>query len=249
MQKIDNKVVLITGASSGIGEATAKLLASHGAKVVLGARRKDRLEKITEDIRNAGYDAVHEVIDVTKYEDMLRLVKTALDVYGKVDVLFNNAGIMLLSPVHELRVDEWEKMIDINIKGVLYGMAAVLPVMREQNYGLIINTNSTAGYRVMENSAVYSGTKFAVRAISDGLRKEESTDKNIRVTNVAPGPVDTELVSHISDMELRKELSEFTKTKGLSAEDVAQAVLFAMSQPEGSSIDEIIISPTKKINK
>lgn len=249
MKDIEGKVVLITGASSGIGEAAAKLLASHGAKVVLGARRKDKLEKIAEDIRKSGKEAVYEVVDVTQYEDMLRMVKTAVNTYGKVDVLFNNAGVMLLSPLHDLKVDEWMKMIDVNIKGVLYGMAAVLPVMRKQNYGLIINTNSTAGYRVMANSAVYSGTKFAVRAISDGLRKEESSDKNIRITNVAPGPVDTELVSHISDTALRDELNEFTKTKGLSPEDVAEAVLFAINQPENASLDEIIISPAKKLGK
>lgn len=249
MQKIEGKVVLITGASSGIGEATAKLLAAHGAKLVLGARREDRLKKLVQDIRKDGKEAVYEVIDVTKYEDMLRMVKTAVDVYGKVDVLFNNAGVMLLSPVHDLKISEWETMIDINIKGVLYGMAAVLPVMREQNYGLIVNTNSTAGYRVMANSAIYSGTKFAVRAISDGLRKEESADKNIRITNVAPGPVDTELVSHISDTALREELNDFTKEKGLSAEDVAEGVLFAVSQPEHASVDEIILSPTKKLLK
>ncbi|MBW7459931.1 SDR family oxidoreductase, partial [Paenibacillus sepulcri] len=182
---IEGKVVAITGASSGIGEATALLLAERGAKVVLGARRSDRLEALAARIVNAGGEAAYASIDVRRRDDLSTLVQLACERYGKLDVLVNNAGVMPISPLDDLRVEDWEAMIDINIKGVLYGIAAALPVFRKQGFGHFVNTASTAAFRIVPNQSVYAGTKFAVRAISEGLR-QEAGDK-LRVTIISPG--------------------------------------------------------------
>lgn len=195
MSGIEDKVVVITGASSGIGEATALLLAARGAKVVLGARRPDLLEALADRIAGAGGQAAYARTDVKRRNDVSNLVKLACDRYGKLDVLVNNAGIGPISPLDDLRVEEWEEMIDINIKGVLYGIAAALPVFRKQGFGHFVNTASTAGHKTVPNQSVYSGTKFAVRAISEGLR-QEAGDK-LRVTIISPGFVRTDFVETV----------------------------------------------------
>ena len=195
MPGIDDKVVVITGASSGIGEATALLLAQRGARVVLGARRSDRLEALAARIAEAGGEAAYACTDVRRREDLAALVKLACERYGKLDVLVNNAGIMPVSPLDDLRVEDWEEMIDINIKGVLYGIAAALPVFRKQGFGHFVNTASTAGHKTVPNQSVYFGTKFAVRAISEGLR-QEAGDK-LRVTIISPGFVRTNFAERV----------------------------------------------------
>ena len=240
-----NKVVLITGASSGIGEATAKLLALEGYRVFLGARRQEKLVQIVEEINQNGGNAAYCKLDVTDKESFARFIQTAIDVFGRIDVLVNNAGIMLTSLIRDGKQDEWDRMIDINLKGVLNGVVAVLPVMHAQNSGMIINTTSTAAYRVQDGSAVYSATKFAVRAFSDGLRREESSH-GIRVTTIAPGPTKTELTQHISDPNLKENLTKVVEDGGCHAIDIAKGIALAISMPSSASIDEMIISPTHK---
>ncbi len=237
----ENKVVIITGASSGIGEATAKLLAKNGAKLVLAARREDRLQALKEEIEQLGGQAVYQVTDVTKTEQLEQLAKLAQETYGSVDVLVNNAGLMPLSQLHKNKQDEWDTMVDVNIKGVLYGIGAVLPYMRKQKSGHIINISSVAGHEVMPSSAVYSGTKFAVRAITEGLRKEESVDNNIRATIISPGAVDTELKDHITDEEIKQGIGNM---QAIDADAIARAINYAVSEPDDVSINEILIRPT-----
>jgi NADP-dependent 3-hydroxy acid dehydrogenase YdfG len=198
---IKDKVVVITGASSGIGEATALLLAERGAKVVLGARGPNRLETLAARIADAGGEAAYAPTDVKRREDVTNLVKLACERYRKVDVLVNNAGIMPVSPLDDLRVEDWEEMIDINIKGVLYGIAAALPVFRKQGFGHFVNTASTAGHKTVPNQSVYSGTKFAVRAISEGLRQEAGD--NLRVTIISPGFVRTNFADSVTNPEVK----------------------------------------------
>lgn len=249
MDNIKGKVIVITGASSGIGEATARKLSAEGGKVVLGARRTERLEKLAADLRKAGGEVAFQQTDVTNKTDVQALVQTAVEKYGHVDVLFNNAGLMPLSPLRDLKVEEWERMIDVNIKGVLYGIAAVLPMMREQKSGHIINTDSVAGYAVSPGGwAVYSGTKFAVRAIAEGLRLEESPYSGIRVTNVSPGAVQTELPSTITDPKIKKQVEEKEKFRGIKPEAIATAVAYAISQPDEVAINEVIVRPTAQQN-
>lgn len=237
----ENKVVIITGASSGIGEATAKLLAKNGAKLVLAARREDRLKALKEEIEQLGGQAVYQVTDVTKTEQLEQLAKLAQETYGSVDVLVNNAGLMPLSQLHKNKQDEWDTMVDVNIKGVLYGIGAVLPYMRKQKAGHIINISSVAGHEVMPSSAVYSGTKFAVRAITEGLRKEESVDNNIRATIISPGAVDTELKDHITDEDIKQGIGNM---QAIDADAIARAINYAVSEPDDVSINEILIRPT-----
>ncbi|PRO22261.1 SDR family oxidoreductase, partial [Acinetobacter baumannii] len=192
MNNIENKVVVITGASSGLGEATARLLAKKGAKVALGARRTEKLEAIVHDIRAEGGQAEFIGMDITKPQEVQALIEKALSAFGQIDVLVNNAGLMSIAPLSELKVDEWDRMIDINIKGVLYGIAATLPVFQKQNFGHFINLASVAGIKVFSpGGTVYSGTKFAVRAISEGLRHE--VGGTIRTTTIEPGAVESEL--------------------------------------------------------
>ncbi len=243
MSDLDGKVVAITGASSGIGEAAAKLLAASGAKVVLGARRADRLEAVAADIRKAKGEVEVEAIDVTRREDLERLVSLAQERFGRLDVLISNAGLMPLSPLDDLKVEEWDRMIDVNIKGVLYGIAAALPVFRKQQSGHFINVSSVAGHRVGPNTAVYSATKFAVRALSEGLR-QEAGDK-IRVTIISPGAVESELAETISDPALKKRMDDYRKI-AIPAEAIARAMAFAIGQPANVDINEILVRPTSQ---
>jgi len=242
MSNIQDKVVIITGASSGIGEATAKELASKGVKLVLAARREDRLKKLQEEIQKNGGQAIYKVTDVASHEQMEELAEYVLTEFGKIDVMVNNAGVMPLSPVYQKKINEWDSMIDINIKGVLYGIAAVLPSMRERKERHIINVSSIAGHLVFHASAVYSGTKFAVRAITEGLRKEEAPN-NIRTTIISPGTISTELLESISDEELKSEIVEVSKI-GIEPASIARAIAFAIEQPSEVAINEMIVRPT-----
>jgi NADP-dependent 3-hydroxy acid dehydrogenase YdfG len=242
-KNIEGKVVVITGASSGLGESTARHLAELGATVVLGARRKDRLDTITKDIVAKGGKALAVTVDVTKREQVDRLIQEAVKAYGKVDVLINNAGVMPIAPLSALLVDEWEKMIDINIKGVLYGIAAALPVFTKAKSGHFINLSSVAGIKVFApGGSVYSGTKFAVRAISEGLRMETRKD-NIRVTIVSPGAIDSELKEGSSDEGAAQNIKEFYKI-AIPADSIARAIAYAIKQPGDVEIDEIVVRPT-----
>jgi len=234
-----NKIVLITGASSGIGEATARVLADAGMTVVLGARRTDRLDRLAAEITAAGGTARVSKLDVTDRADVAAFAKEAIDTFGRVDVLINNAGIMPLSPMAALKVDEWEQMVDVNIKGVLWGIAAVLPTMNEQGSGHIVNIASIGGLQVSPTAAVYCATKFAVRAISDGLRQEND---RIRVTSVCPGVVESELANSISDETARREMASF-RAVALKPEAIGRAILHAITQPADVDTTEIVIRP------
>lgn len=239
---ISNKVIVITGASSGLGEATARHLASLGARVVLGARRKDRLTDIAKDIHSAGGKAEVVVTDVTQKESVDALIQAAIDHYGRIDVLINNAGLMSIAPLSETKIDEWDRMIDINIKGVLYGIAATLPVFQKQQSGHFINISSVAGIKVFSpGGTVYSGTKFAVRAITEGLRHE--VGEHIRTTTISPGAIDSELKygsSHKESAELVKD----RYTIAIPAETIAKAIAYAIEQPSNVDISEIVVRPT-----
>lgn len=243
MENIKSKVVIITGASSGIGESTAKRLAAEGANVVLAARREDKLKLLTDEIRGAGGEAVYLKADVTSREDMNSLAQLAMDTYGQIDVLVNNAGIMPNSRLNELKVDEWDRMIDVNVKGVLHAIAAVLPFMKIQKSGHVINVSSISGHIIVPTTAVYSATKFAVRAISEGLRQEESPEFGIRSTNISPGVVETELLNSVTSPEVIG-MSEWIRSLSISPERVAAAIAYAINEPDDTSINEIIIRPT-----
>jgi NADP-dependent 3-hydroxy acid dehydrogenase YdfG len=242
MGGIGGKVVAITGASSGIGEATAALLAERGAKLVLGARRLDRLDALANRIAAAGGEASFARTDVRRRTDLTNLIKLALERHGKLDVLINNAGIGPVSLLDDLRVEDWEAMIDINIKGVLYGIAAALPVFRRQGFGHFINTASTAGLIIRPTMAVYSGTKFAVRAISEGLR-QEAGDK-LRVTIITPGFVKTDFVDSVSTPSVKAQLEEARDRFAIPADAIARAIAFAIEQPADVDVSEIIVRPT-----
>lgn len=239
MSNIHNKVVLITGASSGIGEAAARLIAAKGAHVVLGARRTERLEKLVGEIRSEGGSASARALDVTDMNSMQAFVEFAKAQHGKVDVIINNAGVMPLSPLAALKVDEWNQMLDVNVRGVLHGIAAVLPGMQAQGFGQVINISSIGGLAVSPTAAVYCATKFAVRAISDGLRQE--TDK-IRVTVVCPGVVESELADSISDEVAREEMRAF-RSVALGADAIARALVYAIDQPDDVDVSEIVVRP------
>lgn len=241
MMAIKDKVIIIMGASSGIGEATAKLLAEQDAKLIIAARRLDRLKAIKEAFPNA--DIHIQQADVTNYEEVKKVADLAMDTYGRIDVLYNNAGIMPTAPIVEGRRDEWRKMLDINIMGVLNGIAAVVPIMAEQKSGHIISTDSVAGHVVYPDSAVYCGTKFAVRAIMEGLRQEQRGN-NIKSTIISPGAVATELYKTISDKEVSEGLHEAQKEWGLIPEDIATAVVFAIDTPDRMSVSDMIVRPT-----
>jgi NADP-dependent 3-hydroxy acid dehydrogenase YdfG len=240
---ITGKIVVITGASSGMGAAAARHLAAKGAAVVLGARRADRIEALVAEIVAAGGKAVAVATDVTRRDDLQRLVGAAVDTYGRVDVLINNAGIMPLSPLERVKVDEWDQMIDVNLKGVLYGVAAALPHMMTQKSGHIINISSVAGHKLFGGSAVYSATKFAVRALSEGLR-QEMAPHNIRTTIISPGAVKTELLDHISETDVQKTNQDYVGQIGVPAETLARLVAFAINEPEDVGINEILFRPT-----
>lgn len=237
---VKGKVIAITGASSGIGEAAAKLLAQRGAHVVVGARRTDRLEKLVSGIRAEGGSAEFRALDVTKQEDVEAFVNFANEKYGKVDVVINNAGVMPLSPLAALKVSEWNQMIDVNIRGVLHGIAAGLPVMKKQGFGQFINVSSIGGHAVYPTAAVYCATKYAVIAISEGLRQEHG---NIRVTVISPGVTESELADTITDAGAAENMREFRRI-AIGADAIARAIAFAVEQPDGVDVNEIIVRPT-----
>jgi NADP-dependent 3-hydroxy acid dehydrogenase YdfG len=240
---IAGKIVVITGASSGLGESTARLLAAQGAKVVIGARRTDRIDSVVRDIARAGGEAIGVRTDVTVRKDVEGLVQTALKKFDRVDVIVNNSGIMPIAPLVALKVDEWDRMIDVNIKGLLYGVAAVLPAMQKQGHGHIINIASVLGFKVLTpGGTVYSATKFAVRAITEGLRVELKAH-NIRTTAISPGVVATELPESSSEEATRQHLRDFYKI-AIPSDSIAQAIAYAIEQPATVDINEIVIRPT-----
>jgi NADP-dependent 3-hydroxy acid dehydrogenase YdfG len=243
MTGITGKVVVITGASSGIGEATARLLAERGARVVLGARRTERIDDIADEIRNGGGVAITWRTDVTQPEDLVRLVGAAVDEFGRLDVLVNNAGISKIGPMSDLDVDGWSAMIDVNLRGVLHGIGAALPVFRRQGRGHFVTTVSTAGLKIVPTMAVYAATKNAVRTIMEGLR-QESTDGVLRTTSISPGFVDTQLDSSIDDSGVREQIRRTMNDFGLPPAAVARAIVFAIEQPRDVEIGDITIRPT-----
>ncbi|WP_111656731.1 SDR family oxidoreductase [Isoalcanivorax indicus] len=235
-----NKIVLVTGASGGIGEGIARELAAHGAKVLLGARRGDRIDAIAKEIRAAGGTAEARILDVTDCSAMAAFAQAALDLWGRIDVLVNNAGVMPLSPLAAGKLDEWERMVDVNIKGVLWGIGAVLPIMTRQESGQIINIGSIGALQVVPTAAVYCATKFAVRAISDGLRQESSA---IRVTCVNPGVVESDLASTITHEDTRAVMDQY-RAIALQPEDIARAVRQVIEAPDSVDTTEITLRPT-----
>ncbi len=240
MSNIEGKVVAITGASSGIGEATARLLAAAGAHVVIGARRIDRLEQFANEVSGAGQSVRIKQLDVTSQSDAEDFVSYAVAEFGRLDVIVNNAGVMPLSPMNALKVGEWDRMIDVNIRGVLYGIAAVLPIMNRQGYGQIINVSSIGGLGVAPTAAVYCATKYAVRAISDGLRQENN---KLRVTCVYPGVVESELANTITDKSAADFMVDYRKI-ALKPDAIARAILHVIEQPEDVDTSEIVVRPT-----
>jgi len=245
MNALENKVVVITGASSGIGEATAKLLAQNGANIVIAARRKERLIKLQNEI---GADKCEiAVTDVTVSGDTDAMAKTAIDRFGKIDILVNNAGLMPLSFMKNLHTDEWHRMVDVNIKGVLNCLGSVLPHMKERQEGHIVNISSVAGRRVFPGGAVYCATKFAVTALSEGLRMELAPALNIRVTTIEPGAVATELPDHITDEEIIEGFKKrFATLTRLTSEDIAESIRYAVSQPDHVNVNEILVLPREQ---
>ena len=238
---IKGKVVAITGASSGIGEAAALMLAAGGAKVVLGARREDRLKALVNRIKEAGGEAVYLVTDIKRRNDLINLVNLARDTYGRLDVIINNAGISHLSRTDELQVEDWEEMIDVNLKGTLYGIAAALPVFKEQGSGHIINIISTSGIKIVPLQGVYAGTKNAVRTITEALRQESGGQ--YCVTGISPGFVNTELADHIKDEVAKASIKEKAAKIAISPNAIAAAVVYAISQPDNVDVGDIVIRP------
>lgn len=243
---LKNKVVLITGASSGIGKATATKLAGEGASVVLCARSEDELMKLKDKIEDDGGKALVVKTDVTKPADFEKAVSQTLDKYGSIDVLVNNAGLMPLSYVEKLKTDEWEKMVDVNIKGVLNGVAAVLPTMRKNKSGHIINISSSAAHNYFPGGAVYCATKIAVKMFSEGLRKELAPEYGINVTSIEPGAVDTSLFETITDDDIKKELKGMQEMTTLEAEDIANSIFYALNQPDRVNINDVYLMPTEQ---
>jgi NADP-dependent 3-hydroxy acid dehydrogenase YdfG len=246
MAKLDGKVVVVTGASSGIGEATVRALAAEGAAVVAGARRKERLDGLVEEVTQDGGKAIAVACDVTDEEQAHDLIQRAVEEFGSVDILVNNAGVMLLSTVGKGLSDQWRQMFEVNVMGLLYATDAAIERMKEQGSGHLVNISSVAGRKVTrDSSGVYAGTKFAVNAISEGLRQELLED-NIRVTIVEPGAVDTELPHHITDEDARESLGGLLELERLQAVDIANAIAYAVTQPERVSVNEILIRPTQQ---
>lgn len=240
---LKNKVVIITGASSGIGAATTKKLVESGAKLVIGARREERLKELADNFPNGS--VIYQKTDVSNLDDMKSLAKLAIDKFGRIDAIYNNAGVMPTASLNEYRHDEWQRMLNINIMGVLNGIEAVLPTMEKQGSGHILATSSVAGHVVYPGSAVYCGTKFAVRAIMEGLRQEEGS-KGIKSTIISPGAVDTELYKSVTGKQAQEELIDSWKqpNKALKAEDIADGVVYALDSSNHTSVSEIIIRPT-----
>lgn len=245
METITGKVIIIMGASSGIGEATARLLAAQGAQLVIAARRRERIEALAAEL---GPNVLAQPTDVRDREQVAAVVQQAMSAFGRVDVIFNNAGIMPQGNLALRQYDEWQQMLDINIMGVLNGIAAVLPIMRKQEDGLIITTDSVAGHVVYPGSAVYNGTKYAVRAIMEGLRQEER-EQGIRSTIISPGMVASELFKTVGDPQIEKNLRDMAAIDGnsLTPMDVAEAVLYAIQQPKHVAISEVLLRPARQV--
>ena len=244
---IENKVVLITGASSGIGQSTAELLAKKGAKIVLAARRESRLKELADKINKAGGQAIYQVTDVTNPEDSKKLVQYAKEKFGKVDAIFLNAGIMPSSPLSALHVEEWESMVDINLKGVLNGLAAVLPEFTAQKSGHVITTSSVAGLKAYPNGGVYGATKWAVRELMEVLRMESAQEgTNIRTATIYPAAINTELLNTITDTEAAKGMAALYEQYGISPEAIARIVAFALEQPADVNVSEFTVRPTSQ---
>ncbi|BDC40277.1 SDR family oxidoreductase [Paraburkholderia terrae] len=239
-QSNPSKVILITGASSGIGEAAVRLLAAQGHRLVIGARRTERLAALAEEVEASGGSVRYQALDVTSAASVSAFAQFALDTFGRIDVIVNNAGVMPLSPLSATKVDEWDRMIDVNIRGVLHGIAAVLPIMERQGFGQVINISSIGGLSVSPTAAVYCATKFAVRAISDGLRQE--TDK-VRVTVICPGVVESELADSISDDTARAAMRDFRRI-ALTSDAIARSIAYAIEQPADVDVSEIVVRPT-----
>lgn len=237
---IQGKVIAITGASSGIGEAAARELAARGAIVLVGARRTDRLETLVADLRKQGATAEFLALDVTNRGSVQDFVRFATERFGKLDAIVNNAGVMPLSPLEALKVDEWEQMVDVNIKGVLYGIAAALPVFKKQGYGHVINTSSIAAYRSIPTGAVYCATKAAVNFITEGLRQENNY---VRTTIISPGVTESELAHTITHDATAKFIDEYRKNS-IPADAIARAIAYAIEQPDGVDVNEIVVRPT-----
>lgn len=241
---MEGKVVVITGASSGLGEATARHLSAHGALVALGARRIERIRALADELGGNG-KAIAVQTDVTRRSQVIDLVDAAVKTYGRIDVMINNAGLMPQSLLENLKVDEWDRMIDVNIKGVLYGIAAALPYMREKKAGHMINVSSVAGHKVGPGGAVYSATKHAVLALSEGLRQEVKP-YNIRTTVISPGAVDTELPNTVTDPAVAERINKLYEQVAIPADSFARAVAFAMCQPDDMDVNEILFRPTRQ---
>lgn len=244
---IANKVAVITGASSGIGESTARLLAEKGVKVVLGARRKERLVKLADEIKQKGGKAVYRITDVTKPEDSRELVDLAKSAFGKVDVIFLNAGIMPSSPISALKTKEWSQIVDINLNGVLHGVAAIMPEFIRQKSGQIITTSSVAGIKSFPGAGVYGATKFAVRNLMEVIRTESATEgTNIRTATLYPAAINTELLHTITDAGTKKGMESLYRKVGITPDAIARVVAFAIDQPEDVNVNEFTIYPTKQ---
>ena len=244
-EKIRGKIVVITGASSGLGEATARRLAAEGAAVVLGARRTERIQALADELTSAGGRALAKTTDVTDPGQVQALVDAAVNAYGRVDVLINNAGLMAHSPLERRKIEDWQRTIDVNLKGVLYGIGAALPYMSEQKSGHIINVASVAAYKVRPGSAVYAATKAAVRMISEGLRQEVKP-YNICTTVISPGAVATELPQSITEADVAQGGEQFYEAYAIPADSFAHAVVYAMSRPDEVDINEILFRPTRQ---
>ncbi|GAB7257341.1 SDR family oxidoreductase [Polaribacter sp. OB-PA-B3] len=244
--KLNNKVIIVTGASSGIGKATAIKLAKNGASVVLTSRSEDKLEEIKESIENNDGKALVITCDVTNKDDFSKLVEKTIQEFGTVNAIINNAGLMPLSYIEKLKTDEWETMVDVNIKGVLNGIAAVLPTLIENKGGNIINISSTAAYNYFPGGAVYCATKSAVKMFSEGLRKEITPKYGINVTSIEPGSVNTDLLSTITDEDIKEELKEMKEMTSLEAEDIADAIFYTLTQPERVNVNDVHILPSEQ---
>lgn len=242
---IEGKVVVITGASGGLGEATARHLSAGGAIVVLGARREDRIQSLADELAARGGKALAVATDVTRFDQVQALVDKAVLTFGRVDVMLNNAGIMPHSPLERLKIDDWNRMIDVNFRGMLYGIAAALPHMKRQKSGHVICVSSVAGHKVRPGSAVYAATKHAVRVIAEGLRQEVKP-YNIRTTVISPGALATNLADSITEDDIRESVRGFTESTALPPESFARAVAFAMSQPDDMDVNEILFRPTRQ---
>jgi NADP-dependent 3-hydroxy acid dehydrogenase YdfG len=242
MSEIEGKVIAITGASSGIGAASARLLAARGAKLVLGARREEQLKLLVDEILSSGGEAVYTATDVTRRQDLADLVALACEKYGKLDVLVSNAGIGPISPIDDLRVDDWENMIDVNLKGFLYGISAALPVFRRQGFGHFVTVISTAGLRIVPNQAVYAGTKNAVRTISEGLRLEAG--ERLRVTGISPGFIRTDFAASMTNAKIRAEVAAKMDEIAIGPDAIARAIAFAVEQRADVDVGDIVVRPT-----